>query len=56
MYLHDFIRTTQNAALAGGIGYVFGPDLLLHYWPALRVPEACALGGYVWDGWRLFQR
>lgn len=43
MQRRDLIRMMQSAIVAGGAVYVFGPDLIRQYWPALSVHEACTL-------------
>lgn len=43
MQISDLIRMMGSAIVTGGVVYVFGPDLLRQYWPALSVQQACTL-------------
>ena len=39
----SLIRVVGTGLFAGSVIYVFGPDLLLYWWPQLSMVEACAL-------------
>lgn len=43
MRLRDLIRIACSVTLWGGSVYIFGLDLLRHYWPMLSITEAYAL-------------